>query len=140
MDDKKQFWQNVFILYDKENEDKINLSQLDKYLRAVGLVIERRELNAVIDEFNGAGTTKLDFSTIWNKFSEKPPITDEEIVEAFKTFSPSGKISKEELKFIFTNLGDKISEKEVQDFFKHFTGNDEEIDYQEFLNRYGISG
>lgn len=138
-DARKEYWQNVFVIYDKEAENSIKVSQLEKYLKAVGLVVERKELNLILDEYASENKDKITFEDVWSKFSSKPTIQDDEIIEAFKTFSPSGKINKEEIKYILMSLGDKISEEEVNDFFRYFKGDKDEIDYKEFLERYGIN-
>ena len=48
-------------------------------------------------------------------------------------------INKEELKYIMTNLGDKISEEEAETILSNFKIENGEIDYMEFLNKYNIN-
>ena len=60
-DSRKEYWHDVFILYDKECDGKINISQLEKYLKAVGVIVERRELNGILDEYRNSGIEKVSF-------------------------------------------------------------------------------
>ena len=81
-----------------DNDILLKVTQLEKYLRSVGIELEKKEFQTVLDGYNEAGTTTLDFDTIWNKFSTRPTITDQQVISAFKAFSPDGKINKEELR------------------------------------------
>ena len=93
----------------------------------------------MINKYDKEGNGELSFDDFWNSFNQYNVITNEEISNAFKVFDKDGKLNKEELKYVMTNLGDKVSEAEAEKFFTNFkideNGN---IDYKEFLSKYGI--
>ena len=137
-DEKINFWKEIFVLFDKDFNGKINVNLLPKYLNSVGVVIEKKDLIEKISEIENENKNFVNFDEIWNMFNEYPIVTNEDIINAFKTFDKNGKISKEELKYFLTNLGNKITEEEAEKIFKLFKIENDEIDYQEFLNKYEI--
>ena len=81
----------------------------------------------------------MTFDDVYNSLSKYNVLTDEEIVNAFKVFDKDGTISKEELKYVMTNLGDKITEAEAEKLFSNFKiDNNGNINYKDFLNTYNI--
>ena len=137
-DEKINFWKEIFVLFDKDFNGKINVNLLPKYLNSVGVVIEKKDLIEKISEIENENKNFVNFDEIWNMFNEYPIVTIEDIINAFKTFDKNGKISKEELKYFLTNLGNKITEEEAEKIFKLFKIENDEIDYKEFLNKYEI--
>ena len=137
-DEKINFWKEIFVLFDKDFNGKINVNLLPKYLNSVGVVIEKKDLIEKISEIENENKNFVNFDEIWNMFNEYPIVTNEDIINAFKTFDKNGKINKEELKYFLTNLENKITEEEAEKIFKLFKIENDEIDYQEFLNKYEI--
>ena len=137
-DEKINFWKEIFVLFDKDFNGKINVNLLPKYLNSVGVVIEKKDLIEKISEIENENKNFVNFDEIWNMFNEYPIVSNEDIINAFKTFDKNGKINKEELKYFLTNLGNKITEEEAEKIFKLFKIENDEIDYQEFLNKYEI--
>ena len=137
-DEKINFWKEIFVLFDKDFNGMINVNLLPKYLNSVGVVIEKKDLIEKISEIENENKNFVNFDEIWNMFNEYPIVSNEDIINAFKTFDKNGKISKEELKYFLTNLGNKITEEEAEKIFKLFKIENDEIDYQEFLNKYEI--
>ena len=137
-DEKINFWKEIFVLFDKDFDGKIDINLLQKYLNSVGVIIEKKDLIEKISEIDPEKKGFVNFDEIWNFFNEFPVVTNDDIKNAFKTFDKNGKISKEELKYFLTNLGNKITEEEAEKIFKLFKIEGDEIDYQEFLNKYEI--
>ena len=137
-DEKINFWKEIFVLFDKDFDGKIDINLLQKYLNSVGVIIEKKDLIEKISEIDPEKKGLVNFDEIWNFFNEFPVVTNDDIKNAFKTFDKNGKISKEELKYFLTNLGNKITEEEAEKIFKLFKIENDEIDYQEFLNKYEI--
>ena len=137
-DEKINFWKEIFVLFDKDFNGMINVNLLSKYLSSVGVIIEKKDLIEKIAEIDPENKGYVNFEQIWNIFKEYPIVSNEDIINAFKTFDINGKISKEELKYFLTNLGNKITEEEAEKIFKLFKIEGDEIDYQEFLNKYEI--
>ena len=137
--DKEEFWREMFVLFDKNNNNYLNLDSLKKYFSAVGVLIDNKELYKKLEEFDPNKNRQFTFEQIWNNFKDCKIITDEEIIDAFKAFDKDGKINKEELKYVMTNLGDKIKETDADKLLSNFQVDEQgNLDYKEFLNKYGI--
>ena len=62
---------------------------------------------------------------------------EEEMLEAFRVFDTdgNGSITADELRQIFNNLGEKLTDEEISDMiYEADTDGDGEINYQEFVN------
>ena len=136
---KEEFWREMYVLFDKNDNNYLNLDSLKKYLSAVGVLIDNKELYKKLEEFDPDKNRKFTFEQIWENFKDCKIISDEEIIEAFKAFDKDGKINKEELKYVMTNLGDKIKEEDADKLLSNFQVDEQgNLDYKEFLNKYGI--
>ena len=49
---KEEFWREMFVLFDKEDNNYLNLEELKKYLQAVGVLITNKELYKMLEEFD----------------------------------------------------------------------------------------
>ena len=137
--DKEEYWKEMFVLFDKEDNNYLTLDELKKYLQAVGVLITNKELYKMLEEFDPEKKRQFTFEKIWTNFKDCKVISDEDIVEAFKAFDKNGKISKEELKYVMTNLGDKIKEEDADKLLSNFQVDGQgNLDYKEFLGKYGI--
>ena len=137
--EREEFWKEMFVLFDKEDNNYLTLDELKKYLQAVGVLITNKELYKMLEEFDPEKKRQFTFDIIWNNFKDCKVISDEDIVEAFKAFDKNGKISKEELKYVMTNLGDKIKDSEAEKLLSKFQVDEQgNLDYKEFLRKYGI--
>ena len=138
--DKEEFWREMFVLFDKNDNNYLTLDSLKKYLSAVGVLIELKELYKKLEEFDPNKNRQFTFDMIWNNFKDCKIINEQEIVDAFKAFDKDGKINKEELKYVMTNLGDKIKDADAEKLLSNFQVDDQgNLDYKEFLNKYGIN-
>lgn len=67
---------------------------------------------------------------------ERDDNAEEEMIEAFRIFDTDGdgSITADELRQIFNNLGEKLTDEEISDMIKEAdTDGDGEINYQEFV-------
>ena len=137
---KEEFWREMFVLFDKEDNNYLNLEELKKYLQAVGVLITNKELYKMLEEFDPEKKRQFTFDKIWDNFKDCKIISNEDIIDAFKAFDKNGKISQEELKYVMTNLGDKIKEEDADKLLSNFQVDSEgNLDYKEFLGKYGIN-
>ena len=68
---------------------------------------------------------------------ERDDNAEEEMIEAFQVFDTdgNGSITADELRQIFNNLGEKLTDEEISDMIHEAdTDGDGEINYQEFVN------
>ena len=137
--EKEEFWKEMFVLFDKEDNNYLTLDLLKKFLSAVGVLIELKDLYKKLEEFDPDKHRKFTFDMIWNNFKDCKVINDQEIIEAFQAFDKDGKINKEELKYVMTNLGDKIKDADAEKLLSNFECDEQgNLDYKKFLNQYGI--
>jgi calmodulin len=85
---------------------------------------------------DGSGT--IDFTEFLTMMARKMKDTDseEEILEAFKVFDKDGNgfISAAELRHIMTNLGEKLTDEEVDEMIREADiDGDGQINYEEFV-------
>ena len=138
--EKEEFWKEMFILFDKEDRNFLTLDELKKFLQAVGVLVTNKELYKMLEEFDPDKIRQFTFEKIWNNFKDCKVISNEEIIDAFKAFDKNGKISNEELKYLMTNLGDKIKEEDADKLLSNFKVDEQgNLDYKEFLSKYGIN-
>ena len=96
------------------------------------------ELRELISEVDKDGSNAIDFSEFVRMMSKKMKDTEseEEIIDAFKVFDKSGDglISAVELRHVLTNLGEKLSEEEVDEMLQEANiDSDGNINYNDFV-------
>ncbi|KAH3855357.1 calmodulin-beta-like isoform X2 [Dreissena polymorpha] len=136
--DRLAEYKEVFAIFDKDNDGTINVSELGRALRSLGQNPTEKEVQEMIEEVDvdGSGCIEFDeFCNMMEKKREDAGDPEEEMREAFKVFDKdgSGTISAEELRFVMANLGEKLSDADIDDMMKAAdTDGDGEINYQEF--------
>lgn len=79
-------------------------------------------LKQMIDEVDADGNGTIDFAEFLTLMARKMKAKDSEaeILEAFKVFDKdgSGKISPAELRLVMTNLGERLTDNEVEEMIK----------------------
>ena len=80
----------------------------------------------------------IDFNEFMSSFQRKliDSDTEEELVEAFKTFDldENGTISADELKYVMTNMGENLSDNEIEEMIvEGDVDGDGLISYEEFV-------
>merc|ERR1712093_680156 len=91
--------------------------ELGTVMRSLGQNPTEAELQDMINEVDADGSGTIDFPEFLNLMAKKMKDTDseEEIKEAFKVFDKDGNgfISAAELRHVMTNLGEKLTDEEV---------------------------
>merc|ERR1712100_993669 len=96
------------------------------------------ELADMINEVDADGNGTIDFPEFLTMMARKMKDTDseEEILEAFKVFDRDGYgfISAAELRHVMTNLGEKLTDEEVDEMIREAdVDGDGQINYEEFV-------
>jgi calmodulin len=112
-----QEFKDAFGLFDKDKDGSISVNELGMVMRALGQHPTEQSLRQMIGEVDADGSGTIDFAEFLMIMSRKNKAQESksEVLEAFKVFDKdgSGKISKDELRKIMADLGEKLSEGEL---------------------------
>ncbi|KAH9849329.1 hypothetical protein C2E23DRAFT_839743 [Lenzites betulinus] len=131
-------FKEAFSLFDKDGDGTITTKELGTVMRSLGQNPTEAELQDMINEVDADGNGTIDFPEFLTMMARKMRDTDseEEIKEAFKVFDKDGNgyISAAELRHVMTNLGEKLSDSEVDEMIREAdVDGDGQINYEEFV-------
>ncbi|GAA5965541.1 hypothetical protein JCM8115_001565 [Rhodotorula mucilaginosa] len=131
-------FKEAFSLFDKDGDGKITTRELGTVMRSLGQNPSEAELQDMINEVDADGNGTIDFPEFLTMMARKMKDSDseEEVREAFKVFDKDGNgfISAAELRHVMTNLGEKLSDAEVDEMIREAdTDGDGQINYDEFV-------
>jgi len=130
-------FKEAFSLFDKDGDGKITTKELGTVMRSLGQNPTEAELQDMINEVDSDKSGSIEFDEFLQLMARKMQDTDteEEIREAFKVFDKdnNGFISAAELRHVMTNLGEKLTEAEVDEMIREAdVDGDGQINYEEF--------
>lgn len=109
----------AFALFDKNGDGCITTEELGTVMRSLGQNPTEESLRQMIREVDADENGTIDFAEFLTLMARKTQTKDSEaeILEAFKVFDKdgSGKISPAELRQVMGNLGEKLSDQEVEE-------------------------
>ncbi|CAI7733445.1 unnamed protein product [Closterium sp. NIES-54] len=116
----------------------ITTKELGTVMRSLGQNPTEAELQDMINEVDADGNGTIDFPEFLNLMARKMKDTDseEELKEAFKVFDKdqNGFISAQELRHVMTNLGEKLTDEEVDEMIREAdVDGDGQVNYEEFV-------
>ena len=136
-DDEKAELRESFELFDADKKGAIDLHELKVLMRALGFQVKRAEVVKYVHELDplneGEVAYDLYMRLMAERYAERNP--DEEIDKAFTLFDAEGigSINVRNLKAIARELGETLSDEELQAMIDEFDKNqDGEIDAAEF--------
>jgi len=125
-------------LFDTEGTGTIDSKDLKVALRALGFEPRKEEIKKMVAEVDKDNTGKICFddflALMSSKMAEKD--TKEEIMKAFRLFDDdeTGKISFRNLKRVSEELGENLTDEELQEMIEEADlDGDSEINQDEFL-------
>ncbi|KAG6421272.1 hypothetical protein SASPL_117822 [Salvia splendens] len=128
-----------FLIWDASMDlSCITTKELGTVMRSLGQNPTEAELQDMINEVDADGNGTIDFPEFLNLMARKMKDTDseEELKEAFRVFDKdqNGFISAAELRHVMTNLGEKLTDEEVDEMIKEAdVDGDGQINYEEFV-------
>ncbi|XP_039074153.1 centrin-1 [Hyaena hyaena] len=137
-EDQKQEVREAFDLFDADGSGTIDVKELKVAMRALGFEPKKEEMKKMISEVDKEGTGKISFNdflaVMTQKMAEKD--TKEEILKAFRLFDDdeTGKISFKNLKRVANELGENLTDEELQEMIDEADRDgDGEVNEEEFL-------
>lgn len=128
----------AFDLFDTDGSGSIDSKELKVAMRALGFEPRKEEIKRMISEVykDGSGTIEYpEFEEMMAvKIAERDP--REEIIKAFKLFDEegTGKISFKNLKRVARDLGETLSDEEIQEMIDEADRDgDGEVSLEEFI-------
>ena len=109
----------IFQMYDVRKEGKILISEVGKILRAMGLNPTNKEIQRLVAGHKANDKVDLHFLLqVGPKFArDKPVVTETQVVECLAQYDKGGKgtIPSTDLKSLLTDMGEKLTESEVDE-------------------------
>lgn len=125
-------------MFDIEGTGTIDAKELKVAMRALGFEPSKEEIKQIIADADKEGDGNIEFEDFLNlmtlKYSERDP--KEEIMKAFKLFDEdeSGRISFKNLKRVAKELGENITDEELQEMIEVADRDgDGEVNQEEFV-------
>ncbi|CAN6287034.1 unnamed protein product [Urochloa humidicola] len=133
-------FKEVFKLYDKNGDGFITSEELGTVMESLGKNFTESELKAMIKAVDADGNEAIDFHEFLNLMARKLKDTDSEenLREAFSVIDKDqdGYISATELRQVMTNLGEKVTDQEVEEMMREAdTDGDGRVSFEEFKRR-----
>mmetsp|Transcript_47156 Transcript_47156/g.52542 ORF Transcript_47156/g.52542 Transcript_47156/m.52542 type:complete len:150 (-) Transcript_47156:1616-2065(-) len=131
-------FKEAFSIFDRDGDGTIDNDELGTVMRSLGNQPTEEEVENMIREADTDGNGTIDFVEFIEMMpgQERDDNAEEEMIEAFRVFDTdgNGSITADELRQIFNNLGEKLTDEEISDMIKEAdTDGDGEINYQEFV-------
>ncbi|KAH8277061.1 calmodulin [Drosophila bipectinata] len=138
-DEQLKDLETAFSLFDHENNQVILMKELRPLMRSVAYHPTDLELQDITNEIDPEGLGELHLSDFLYVMSEKYAnmTPEDEIIAAFRVFDMEGTgfIAESEFRHIMTNLGEKLTEDEIEEIIRDADSNIEgNIDYVRFVN------
>ncbi|XP_017097503.2 calmodulin-1 [Drosophila bipectinata] len=137
--DDQQLIRDAFGIMDKEGEGAITSKELAVVIRALGRQPTDNEVQSIINEVDSDGNGSIDSEEFCNVILRKMRDTnvEEELREAFRVFDKenNGYLSTTELKNVYTALGVKVGDDELEEMIREYDlDQDNHLNYEEFVN------
>lgn len=133
-----EVFKEAFFLFDKNGDKTITTKELEMVLRTLGSNPTEIELQDMINEVDKDESGTIDFSEFVAMMATKVKEVDSEgkMLETFRIFDVdnNGFISAAELRHVMTNLGERLTDDEVDEMIKVADADkDGKISYQDFV-------
>ncbi|KAK6171162.1 hypothetical protein SNE40_019410 [Patella caerulea] len=137
-DEETADYKEAFSLFDKDGDGTITTDELGTVMRSLGQEPTDQELQDMINEVDADGNGTIDFEEFLQMMNRKLKETDsdEELREAFRVFDKDGNgyISAHELRHVMTNLGEILTDHEVNEMIKEADlDGDGLVNYEDFM-------
>ena len=118
-EEQRQEIKEAFDLFDTDGSGSIDAKELKVAMRALGFEPKKEEIKKMIADLDTEGNGVIDYNDFLDlmtvKMAERDPM--EEMMKAFRLFDEddTGKISFKNLKRVAKELGENMSDEEIQE-------------------------
>ena len=131
-------FKEVFSVFDKRGDGLIKIKYLKKVFKCLGQTPTQKEIDDMLNSFNMGGYRKIKFDDFLKLIERKMKETKDTdtYYEVFKMFDKeeTGYISASEIKYMMTNLGENLTDQEVNEMLNCAdTEESDKISYDEFV-------
>ena len=134
-----RIYKESFDVFDKDGDGTITSKEFGSVMRSLGQNPSQAQLQVMIEEFDKNKNGKIDFLEFCEIMVKKAgdyTMSLKDVENAFKVFDKdgSGFIEIDELRDLMMNLGEKLTEEEIQAMMQFADiDKDGKIDYHEFV-------
>ena len=137
-DEQRQEIKEAFELFDTDKTGTIDYHELKVAMRALGFEPKKEEIRKMIADADRDGSGVIDFPEFLDMMTQKMAERDprEEMLKAFRLFDDdeTGKISFKNLKRVAKELGENMTDDEIQEMIDEADRDgDGEIGEEEFM-------
>eukprot|EP01026_Neomeris_dumetosa_P008188 TRINITY_DN1258_c0_g1_i1.p3 TRINITY_DN1258_c0_g1~~TRINITY_DN1258_c0_g1_i1.p3 ORF type:complete len:215 (-),score=41.55 TRINITY_DN1258_c0_g1_i1:234-878(-) len=137
-EEQKQEIREAFDLFDTDGSGAIDAKELKVAMRALGFEPKKEEIKKMIADIDKDGSGTIDFEEFLSMMTAKMGERDsrEEIMKAFRLFDDdeTGKISFKNLKRVAKELGENMTDEELQEMIDEADRDgDGEVNEEEFF-------
>ena len=131
-------FKEVFAVFDETGDGTIRTKDLKKVFKCLGQSPTHKEVDDMLNSFNIGGFREIKFEDFLKLIERKMKETNEKetYYEIFKMFDKeeTGFISASEIKYMMINLGEKLTDEEVNEMLSCAdTEETDKINYEEFV-------
>merc|ERR1712159_751946 len=137
-EEQKQEIREAFDLFDTDGSGTIDAKELKVAMRALGLDAKKDEIRRMINDIDKDGSGTIDFNEFLGMMTARMGDRDsrEEIIKVFRLFDDdeTGKISFKNLKRVDQELGENMTDEELQEMIDEADRDgDGEVNEEEFF-------
>jgi Ca2+-binding EF-hand superfamily protein len=109
----------AFSLFDTDEDELLDAKDLILLYRKLGIAISDSDVKEIISSIDKEGTGKISFKDFVDISASAGSFKDEEIQEVFKVFDKDNKgtITKTDLKQVFRDIGEKVTDQGLEELF-----------------------
>ena len=137
-DDAPDF-REAFSLFDDRGDDKIPKNLFGEVVRALGLNPTEAQIKSTIQNLKHERISFEEFLPLYESLAKKKDnnMSEDELIEGLKVFDKeqNGNISSAELRHLLTNLGERLSDDEVEQLLSGLEDKSGQIHYEEWIRK-----